>query len=265
MAKFTGGRPGFRDWLDKQSDPGWDPLPLTHIAKTIIAEDIVWSDCIRPIKDEVFDEPAAYLFYGRPAYRVSGDGSIKIEAACPFCFVFDSALANTASGIYAFDTVAFSKRMYSRIIMEEMPVDDFSLGTDFRRANRLINCVFRTKDSYLQGDLTNAETLQVDPWEFHARAYLDLITSPGRNEPDDRVCAIEFVFNRQIPLSGGVRAVIVPHTLWGSQRAAPWIKELAAKKVEISTYEFIPGRHPDYYCALLETQIRNLYNRWGVL
>src|SRR5271167_1619031 len=33
----------------------------------------------------------------RPAYRVGGDGTIKVEAACPFCFVFDADLITKAT------------------------------------------------------------------------------------------------------------------------------------------------------------------------
>jgi hypothetical protein len=92
-----------------------------------------------------------------------------------------------------------------------------------------------------------------------------LIGSPGRNEPDDRVSTIEFVFNKDISLTGGVKAIIVPHTLWDSKTRTPWLQGLAAAGAELLTYEFVPGRAPDYYYAHLELQVRDLYRKWGVI
>jgi hypothetical protein len=179
-------RPGFREWVDRQSDPGWGLMPLTHISKGIGAEDIVRADAINPSHCEVFNEALAYFFYGRPAYRVGGDGTVKVEAACPYCFVFDSSLIHNAKSIHAFDTGAFHKRMYKHILLDEMAVEDFSLERDPLRPNRVIANVFTTMESYFEGDITKATPAieRTKAWEFHARAYLQLLASPGRNEPD---------------------------------------------------------------------------------
>jgi len=77
MPKLTGGRPDFREWVDKQAKPDWPLMPLTHITKGVVAADIANAGVISPHDDKVFNEPVAYFFYGRPAYRVSGDGAIK--------------------------------------------------------------------------------------------------------------------------------------------------------------------------------------------
>ena len=242
-------------------------MPLTHITKGIGAEDIIRSGAINPTEDSFFDEPLAYLFYGRPAYRVSGDGTIKVEAACPFCFIFDGALIKNAKAIHAFDTGAFEKRMYKHILLEEMNVEDFSLERDSSRPNRLISRVFSSMEAYFEGDTQNAIDAQkgAEPWEFHARAYLQLLTSPGRNEPDDRICSIEVVIGEPVPLEGHLKAVIVPHTLWTENGRAPWLQRIATNRVEVVPYIFVPGKHPDHYRALLETAVRELYRNWGVL
>jgi hypothetical protein len=148
--------------------------------------------------------------------------------------------------------------------MEEMKIEDFGLGDDYRRANRLISAVYGTREAYLKGDLSHVINVACDPGEFLTRAYLDLIASTGRNEPDDRVSTIEFVFSSDVVLVGGVKAIIVPHTLWDSKTKTSWLQKLAATGVEIATYEFIPGKAPDYYYAHLEVQVRDLYRKWGM-
>lgn len=264
MAKFFGGRPSFREWVNAEVDPTWDPLPLTHVAKALVAQDIIRDGHVKPQRDQTFEEPVAYFFYGRAAYRVSGDGSIKSAAACPFCFVMDPQLATSATTIHAFDTGAFAKRLYSRIIMDEIDLEDFGLGNDYRTANKLISRAFGSRSAYVKGDPSNIASAACNPWDFHAKAYLDLLTSSGRNEPDDRIGTIEFVFRDEVPIAGGVKALIVPHILWDAEQKTPWLTNLEELGVEISTYEFLPSRSPDYYYAQLETQLLILYQRWGL-
>lgn len=267
MAKLTGGRVGFREWVDKQPDPGWTLMPLTHICKGVRAEDILRDGRIGINDDGVFAEPLAYFFYGRPAYRVAGDGAVKVEAACPYCFIFNGDLIRRAKAIHAFDTGAFDKRMYKHIVMEEMQVEDFSLETDVNRPNKIIAKVFATKASYFDGDISKVAKYDevAEPWEFHARTYLQLLSSAGRNEPDDRICSIEVVMGDPIQLDNSLRAVVVPHTLWDDQSRAPWLEAIAAKGVEVLPYLFVPGRHPEHYHAMLEAKVREAYQRWDAL
>ncbi len=267
MSSFSKGRPEFRKWIDSKPDPGWALLPLTHMTKGLGAQDIIRDGRIRAAECNVLQAPSAYFFYGRPAYRVSGDGAIKIEAACPVCFVFQNALIETADAIYAFDTGAFAKRLYSRIVMEEMTIHDFSLGRDLRRPNRLIAHVFRSHEAYFNGDTTKILPPEegAEAWEFHARAYLDLLASPGRNEPDDRVCSIEVVFGADVPIVPNLKALVVPHTLWDTNKKAPWLRDLEAHDVDVLPYVFLPGRHPEHYQTQVETVVRDLYRKWSIL
>jgi hypothetical protein len=267
MPKLTGGRSDFREWVDKQPKPNWSLMPLTHITKGIGAADIARAGEIIPRECAVFEEPLAYFFYGRPAYRVSGDGAVKAEAACPFCFIFSAAMIDKAKAIFAFDTGAFEKRLYKHIIVDEMNVEDFSLETDTHRPNKLISTVFGSRTTYFDGDISkivDADKI-TKSWEFHARTYLHLLASPGRNEPDDRICSIEVVFGETIPLNGNLLAAIVPHTLWDGGNQAPWLQKLHEDGVIVSPYLFVPGRHPEHYHAQLESAVRDLYEKWGVL
>jgi hypothetical protein len=265
MKNSGDGRPDFRDWVDKQPNPGWPPMPLTHITKALVAADIAKSGHVDLIKCDVFEEPLAYFFYGRPAYRVSGDGAIKIEAACPCCFIFDAKLVEKAEAIFAFDTGAFSKRMYKHMLTDEMKIEDFSLGKDASRPNKLIMRAFGSRLAYFQGNIYAIPdpTTVTKAFEFHARSYLNLLASPGRNEPDDRICSIEVVLAEKVSLKDSLLAIIVPHTLWDDD--APWLKDLQRAGAIIQPYNFVPGRHPDYYQAQLEAAAKDLYQKWGAL
>ncbi|MCA1433355.1 hypothetical protein I6F33_10235 [Bradyrhizobium sp. BRP20] len=265
MTKFADGRPDFRDWVDQHPDPGWPPMPLTHITKALLAADIAKSGHIAPSPCDVFNKPLTYFFYGRPAYRVSGDGAIKLEAACPCCFIFNAKLIEKADAIFAFDTGAFSKRLYKHMLTDEMNVEDFNLGTDVSRPNKLIMRTFGSRIAYFQGDVyaISDPTTTTKSYDFHARSYLNLLTSPGRNEPDDRICSIEIILAEQISLKDTLFAIIVPHTLWDD--GAPWLKKLQDEGAIVKPYCFVPGRHPDYYQAQLEAAAKELYEKWSVI
>ena len=123
MASFSGGRPSFREWVDRQHDPHWTLMPLTHITKGIVAEDIIRDGEVALSDCAVFEEPLAYFFYGRPAYRLGIQGSVRAEAACPYCFVFKADLLKRAKAIFLFDTGAFSERLYKHYLDEEMAIE----------------------------------------------------------------------------------------------------------------------------------------------
>ncbi|MEN5361923.1 hypothetical protein [Brevundimonas intermedia] len=252
-------RSDFRDWIDDQPDPQWPLMPLTHVTKAFTARDIIREGKVSPSEAGPLKVPLAYFFYGRPAFRVSGDGSIKVGATCPVCFVFDPEIIKRAHAIHAFDTGAFGKRMYSHVMMDEMNVTDFALGADPSAPNKLISAAFGSQEAYFEGDLSRAASPESAPvWNFLAQAYLQLLISPGRNEPDDRVGAIEVTFADPVLLADNLYAVIVPHILWTDDDPAPWLKELREAQVEILPYKFIPGKSPEHYYGLIESEVRSL-------
>ena len=262
------GRPSFLQWLTRQTAPAdWGLMPLTHITKGVSAEDIIRADEITPRPCDVFETSLSYFFYGRPAYRTNESGAVKFEAACPYCFVFKPNLIKSSRARFAFDTGAFAKRLYKSHLSDEMEIEDFNLGSDIWSPNQLISTTFGSMDAYIKGDtrvIPSADTIS-DDWEFHPRAYLNLVTSPGRNEPDDRVCTIEVLFDQPVSLIGDLQAIVVPHTLWSGAKRAPWLERLSARSVAVRTYEFVPGRNSEHYHALLESEIIALYRSWNML
>ena len=252
--------------MDRQADPGWALLPLTHITGGLETEDIILSGEIAPTDCKVLKDRVAYLFYGRPAYRLSQSSVVKLEETCPYCFVFSEDVVRKADKIFAFDTGAMGGGFYKHVISEKMDIQDFSLEGDLTRPGKLIAATFKTLENYLWGDtgkVARAEDAS-DPGEFHARAYLGLLNSKGRNEPDDRVGALEVTFRDAVSIAD-LKAIVVPHTLWSGAVKTPWLKLLADRGVAVRPYKFIPGRHPEYYHALMEHAVMDLYEAWGVL
>jgi hypothetical protein len=180
--------------------------------------------------------------------------------------VFDEMLLGRADAIHAFDTGAYAKREYFHVLTEDMLLEDFSLGTDIHRPNKLIAGVFGNMSAYYEGDRQKIAAGITSPWESHARAYIDLLTSPGRNEPDDRIASIEVAIHDSVSLRQHVRAVVVPHTYWGARGSdrAPWLEDVQSDGAMIATYEFVSGRPPEHNHVHLEAAVRELYRGWGL-
>jgi hypothetical protein len=71
------------------------------------------------------NEDIMYFFYGRPAYRFTEETATRIEAACPYCFIFDSNTISKAKTIFPFDSGAYAKRLYGGLALDDMPIQDF--------------------------------------------------------------------------------------------------------------------------------------------
>jgi hypothetical protein len=174
-----------------------------------LAEDILRGGQVATSQCPVFREPLAYFFYGRPAYRLGENEVTKGEAFCPFCFLFEPKIIEEAEAIHAFDTGAFAKRLYANVLPDEMSEGDFRLSS-ISAAHQLISATFGSREAYFIGDTRafgrNKSTVR--PSDFHIRAYMDLVLSPGRNEPDDRVYSIEVVFRQPVPLNGNLIGLV---------------------------------------------------------
>jgi hypothetical protein len=257
----------FAEWVDRHEPAASRLLPLTHIAGVVNAQRIIDDGRISlPAKtDGEFRKPLVYLFYGRPAYRLKSGTTVQLESSCPCCFVFSPDLLARSHNIHAFDTGAFFNRLYSHVVDEDFKVEDFSLDNEPQRLNRLISATFTDEAGYIDADKSRLRKVDdaSEAWELEGRAYLTLLHSPGRNEPDDRVATIEVNFQDPVPLDKNLLGVVVPHTLWNGTSKAPVLKALDERGVRIGTYRFFPGRHPEYLQAQLEVAAKELFKALG--
>lgn len=257
----------FTDWIDRHTPQSDRLLPLTHIAGAVSAQRIADSGKIQ-LPDKIEgneDRPLVYLFYGRPAYRLKNSTSVQLESSCPCCFVFHPDLLKRCHDIHAFDTGAFYNRLYSHVLDDDFRVEDFSLLADPKRINRLISATFIDEAGYIDADRSQLRSIDeaTATWELEGRAFLTLLSSPGRNEPDDRVATIEVNFQDPVLLDDKLLGVVVPHSLWSGNSRAPILEELKRNGVEIGTYKFIPGRHPEFLQSQLEIATKELFKTLG--
>jgi hypothetical protein len=257
----------FHKWASNLPEADWQRLPLTHVTKAFTGEKILESGIVLASTCKVRNGPHAYFFYGRPAYRASADNLIQLSAAAPYCLIFKPDLIERSAEIVAFDSGAFANRMYSHVLIDEMSYGDFSLGKDSWLPNKVIQATYGTREAYYQGDKSNllsAES-EIAPWALTATAYLSLLKSQGRNEPDDRVGTIEVVFDHDVICKDYLLAVVVPNIHWGIdvRDRSPLLTNLDKSGVKIFPYVFIPGKHSEYYQSQIEAVVATYYRSNG--
>lgn len=261
------GRPEFREWLDRQEAPQQAKLPLIHTAKALVARDIVRDGEIRPRECSVIGRSVSYFFYGRPAYRPRGNAVVTQNSMCPVCFVFSENLLDRASNIFPFDTGAFAARLYKHAMIEEANIPDFDISGDLKRIGRLISRIFENNENYILGDRSKLRSIvrDAEPDEYLAQAYIDLITSRGQNEPDDRVATIEVVVDETVDLGSMLLSIVVPDNIWNKSYSAEWLKPFSERGVSILPYRHTMGREPSHYHDAIEVQVREFLANKGLL
>ncbi|QCB43330.1 hypothetical protein E5673_14760 [Sphingomonas sp. PAMC26645] len=238
----------------RQSPPIEQQLPMTHLSDAYHLRDIAEAGSLRPTQCRVFDEPLLYLFYGRPAYRVAAQvESSGLEAYYPVCFVLRNS-AKGAKRIYPFDSGAFHQGRFADFVHRDMIKEDFELDVDPTMPGRLMNLFWSDPRAYF--DNRGARAMDLDPFDFEAKSYAELIRAKANGPFDERHSAIEVQMPQSIPLAGNLTAVILPSN-FASEPVRRRVDELGALVLPFDTV----SRHsPDNMVGQIYDICRDLYS-----
>jgi len=208
---IAGARIHFERFVDSQTAPSEEPLPLTHTTDAFDLRDIIADREIKPRYCSVFGEDLSYHFYGRPAYRKNAETQANSLAAyAPVIFIFKPTVADKAIAAFPFDSGAYVGERYSDIMHHRMSVKDFGLAPPFEKIGKLVAFYFGNNKRYF--DQIPSSIKGISSSEFEAQSIKELVTYRGKNERDDRSSTIEIVFDRAIELRGNLLGIIVPNS-----------------------------------------------------
>ncbi len=227
---------------------------MTHLTDAYHLRSIAEAGRLEPTHCRVFDEPLLYLFYGRPAYRVATQAeSNGLEAYWPICFV----LRNSASGarrIYPFDSGAFHQGRFGDFVHRDMIREDFELDVDPTTPGRLLSLFWSGPQDYF--DNRGARDVALDPFEFEAKSYSELIRSKANGPFDERHSAVEVQMGDPLQLAGNLSAVILPAD-FASETVRKRFDDLGALVLPFDTV----SRHgPDNMVGQIYDICRDLYS-----
>jgi hypothetical protein len=203
----------FSEYLD-QWPPVGPALPLVHTCRALDFREVLASGNLQPVMCDVFKEDLAYLFYGRPAFRLGAPNEpTDLDACYPVVLVMSPAINCSKVRVAPFDTGAWERGLYQAHCAPGMKLEDFCLPPD-AIPGRIVAAFFGNNESYYDanpGEL-NAKTL-----DFEAKSYHAIISNAGAASVDDRRGTIEVQVDQPVVITPEhVLKILVPQ---------PWVKD----------------------------------------
>jgi len=235
-------------------------LPFIHNTRFSNLKHIFSVGFLSPTLCDVFNENLLYLFYGRPAYKVSqkNQPSGYIDDL-PVSVVIKTGFDKELKRVYPFDSGAFIKGAYDAFIGTSYSVDDFLIEGNVKEIKRHISKYYDSNGAYLTG--YPKDEVELD--DEHSEAYYRLITTDDYDDTDDRCYSIEAQCIDNISINDEVDILVVPFSGLDDQDLMHNLKSSSIKNIE--TYEVYRRRSPSSYNSDLYEKIRvHLYSK-GVL
>jgi hypothetical protein len=273
--------PSFTDYL--KTFPVQPLLPLAHSTSFLHFRDILSSHVLTPTPCTVFkDEELLYLFYGRPAYRVSRGvlGSPQLRHL-PVCFLLQPDAITTPKRVYPFDSGAFMSNLFKNFLTG-LDLDNFALLDDFPKTlQRLISAFYGSNLNYYYGKMDGPAS--GSPLDIEVNAYLAMLRDTGvafaseSTSSDDRRYTIEIQADSSIQLAAEdaadangnmvvrnrVVAVALPLPALGEDEIMePVTKIWKAEPITYPTYGFAK---PEEYHSVIRDKIAEFLIKRGVL
>jgi hypothetical protein len=251
------------------------PMPLVHSTSLQSFRDIVRSNVLSPTPCSVFNKDILYLFYGRPAYRVSktitSQGQLR---HFPVCFVLtpDAVQSDT---VFPFDTGAYSNGLFDSFL-SGLDLPEFQIGHFPDSPQKLVSAFYQTNKSYYFGRVV--DSVSVAPMDFEIDAYFKMLKdtavtySGGPTASDDRRQTIEIQSDSKIKLTANqilsagsvvvqnrVLATIVPERVLDDPKILDAITLIwKAEPMTYSTYAFTK---PEEYHSVIREKVKELLLR----
>ncbi len=250
----------FSDFV-KSSPCDTSKLPLCHTCQGYDFRNIMEEGNLKPQLCEVFEgDLLIYFFYGRPAYRVSGNqNATSIKAFMPVVIVLKPEAIERPKRIAPFDTGAYHRGLFSQYMHPEMTCDDFLLDPSMDMPPRLVSKFLSTNIEYFRG--TPRVNISIPPLEFEAECYYNLICSKQIAPHDDRSSTVEIQIDSCIQLKGNVLLIVSPYIFLDQQEVKDAIKEWGAQYRGYS----ITRTPPNQYTALIYSEVEEFLLAEGYL
>lgn len=249
-------------WLKKVPPAGGDALLWCHTTDSYSFDEILSSNSLVPQPCPVFKEDLSYLFYGRPAYRVTDDAPISIDANAPVVLLLGSNLIEQAERVFPFDSGAFAAGRYSKWLNKRMKLSQFNVETNGGTPRKLVTAFFRDTERYFSCLASNPDI----PYggEHIVDSLVRILSDPDTKAADDRRLAFEMQVKSPIPLNSTyIQAIILPRVWQGTDAIKAFT--LINPTVKLDFYTLHHQKAPREYQMLFEDRSERLHRDLGLL
>lgn len=203
-------RTDFASYVAK-ARPANRKLQLLHTCDGFAVRSLIEDNKLSPFPRESFDgERVLFLYYGRPAYRLSSSTEpTSYNFFLPVCLILSPDAVNSPRRVFPFDTGALEDGLFSGSLHPGMIRDDFQLDPDSSSPQRLVTAFYGSNENYFRGEMVR--NIEYDSMEFEVESFVSILRGESGIKADDRRSAIEIHTDKDIILANRtLEAVILP-------------------------------------------------------
>lgn len=244
-------------------------LPFFHTCRGEVFRKVIASRQLDATLCEEFEEELLYLFYGRPAYRVSGSETTRDLGRFPVCFIINASAATSIKRVFPFDTGAFLRSILKEYCgcfankNEAMSaLLGYQLGSDLDILAKFIRTVYGDDNQYLQvAPVLRSEDLM--GMCFELKRMLDMANAQSSKDWDNRAVTSEIQIQASVDIgSGSVDAVILPtQFISGDEPLQQFFYE---NDIQVLSYD-VARMKPENATELVDREARAYYAQNGII
>lgn len=234
---------GFKEFVSK-APPAMPRLPLFHKCESYDFRSIAEKEKLKLSNCKRFNnERLLYFFYGRPAFRTSGDGKSTSDLSLlPIVIGVKPNVKIDIARVAPFDTGAYKENIYSQFFNPKMKCEDFLVTPDEDSPGRLVTLFFGSNECYYSG--TPVAEMKIPPLEFEVDSYRQMIAHRGTSEFDSRRSTIEVQSKSPLALDAStVLLVVVPGVFLDDKK---FLRRLKLWKAKVLHYDIDHANPNDY-------------------
>lgn len=227
-------------------------LPFFHTCTGKNLRSILLDKEISPSECDVFGKTLTYLFYGNPAYRVSGDGHASRDIGrFPVTFIIDLCSSASIEKIFPFDTGALSNRLFEGVCEDNNPAK-YELGNTLDDMKSFIAFFYGTDERYFRcKPIANYDDL--NPMSFELQSVLNLINGKSSTVYDSRAYTIEMMLSSSVPFdNASIKAVLLPSDLLGDTELDEYLYNNSIKAIPYTVQQTDPADMTPHLQSLAE-------------
>lgn len=221
---------GFRETI-RACTAAYQPLPLTHLTDAETFLRITETSQVNPPDPcPVFNERLAYLFYGRPSYRLRdrNEGTTSLISILPVCLIL-KPISKDIRRVYPFDSGGF--HLYSDYFHHSFTMDDYELDPILDSAEKIASHFYESNHHYMKGEPKG--DIAISAASTKEQAYYNLIRAAA-GSGDERRSTVELQASAPLSVRDSLLAVIFPEELYSESKIEAAIKSWNALPIPYS-------------------------------
>lgn len=221
-------------------------LPLFHVCDAVGFKSILKDLELRTFPCSVFSMELVYFFYGRPSYRIKGQGMPSSAAVYhPVCFILDFEKTGLPHHIFPFDSGAQYHGLFNDFLHPSWVNRSFQMQPSIDTPGKLVKCFYGNNENYVHEAAVRRE---FSPLDLELGSYQDLISNKGTTKYDNRRSTVEVAYDCNISITpDNLISIVLPMNFMADPRVMDFVTRM---KINVETYSTSHVNPSEYHSSI---------------